>query len=202
MTIEAIIWDMGGVILRTADRTGRQKWETRLGLPAGELDRLVFESRPSQLASLGRGPVEHVWAHAVETLKLAPELAGQLEQDFWSGDQVDQPLVEYIRQLRPAYRTALLSNAWPTVRHMIEQEWRFAEAFDVVILSAEVGLVKPDPAIYQLALDQLGVAAEAAVFLDDFRENVDGARQVGLQAIQFRTTEQAISDLEALLAQT
>jgi putative hydrolase of the HAD superfamily len=85
---------------------------------------------------------------------------------------------------------------------MIEQEWRFAEAFDVVILSAEVGLVKPDPAIYQLALDQLGVAAEAAVFLDDFRENVDGARQVGLQAIQFRTTEQAISDLEALLAQT
>ncbi|HEX9797385.1 MAG TPA: HAD family phosphatase [Anaerolineales bacterium] len=202
MTIEAIIWDMGGVILRTADRTGRQKWETRLGLPAGELDRLVFESRPSQLASLGRGPVEHVWAHAVETLKLAPELAGQLEQDFWSGDQVDQPLVEYIRQLRPAYRTALLSNAWPTVRHMIEQEWRFAEAFDVVILSAEVGLVKPDPAIYQLALDQLGVAAEAAVFLDDFRENVAGARQVGLQAIQFRTTEQAISDLEALLAQT
>jgi putative hydrolase of the HAD superfamily len=202
VTIEAIIWDMGGVILRTADRTGRQKWETRLGLPAGELDRLVFESRPSQLASLGRGPVEHVWAHAVETLKLAPELAGQLEQDFWSGDQVDQPLVEYIRQLRPAYRTALLSNAWPTVRHMIEQEWRFAEAFDVVILSAEVGLVKPDPAIYQLALDQLGVAAEAAVFLDDFRENVDGARQVGLQAIQFRTTEQAISDLEALLAQT
>jgi epoxide hydrolase-like predicted phosphatase len=202
VTIEAIIWDMGGVILRTADRTGRQKWETRLGLPAGELDRLVFESRPSQLASLGRGPVEHVWAHAVETLKLAPELAGQLEQDFWSGDQVDQPLVEYIRQLRPAYRTALLSNAWPTVRHMIEQEWRFAEAFDVVILSAEVGLVKPDPAIYQLALDQLGVAAEAAVFLDDFRENVAGARQVGLQAIQFRTTEQAISDLEALLAQT
>ena len=199
VAFKAVIWDMGGVILRTADRSGREAWEAELGLPPGELDRLVFESQISRRAAVGQASVDQIWAHVAQALGLAPDRAAALERDFWSGDQVDPRLVEYIRQLRPTYRTALLSNAWPTARQLIEDEWRFADIFDIVILSAEVGLVKPDPAIYQLALERLGVAPGAAVFIDDFVENVEGAGAVGLHAIHFQSTEQTIEALQALL---
>jgi putative hydrolase of the HAD superfamily len=68
-----------------------------------------------------------------------------------------------------------------------------------MIISAEVGLGKPDPRIYHLAVEQLGVKAEQAVFLDDMQRNIVGAKQVGMLGIHFRNPQQVRFELEQLL---
>jgi putative hydrolase of the HAD superfamily len=124
-----------------------------------------------------------------------------LASEFWGGDRLDHELVEYVRGLRPQFKTALLSNAWDDLRIALEGQWSILNAFDEVIISAEVGLAKPDPRVFHLALERLGVKPTEAVFVDDFLHNVEGARAVGMKAIHFRNSEQARADLGALLNQ-
>jgi putative hydrolase of the HAD superfamily len=73
------------------------------------------------------------------------------------------------------------------------------DAFDQLIISAEVGIMKPDARIYQLALEKLGVAPAEAVFVDDFAVNIEGARAVGMYAIQFTRPDQTVEELKKLL---
>ncbi len=108
-------------------------------------------------------------------------------------------LVDYIRSLRPRYKTALLSNAWSDFRGVLSERWKITDAFDEMVISAEVGIVKPDARIYRLALERLQVAPHELVFVDDFIENIDGGKAVGLHTIHFRTPQQAIEDLSKLL---
>ena len=108
-------------------------------------------------------------------------------------------LIDYIRHLRSRYRTALLSNALPNLRNLLTDKWRIDDAFHEIIISAEVGLLKPDPAIYTLTLEKLGIESQEAVFIDDNEQNVAGARQVGMRAIRFRNAAQARTDLEVIL---
>jgi putative hydrolase of the HAD superfamily len=197
--IKAVIWDMGGVILRTEDRSHRRQWEQHLELKDGRLDSIVFEGRASQLASVGKADEEQIWAEVGESLRLSEAELADLKIDFWRGDVVDQDLVKYIRQLRSELQTALLSNAWPNVRSYIEGKGDFADAFDEIVISAEVGLVKPDPRIYALTLEALAVQPETAVFVDDSLENVEAARTLGLEGILFRSPTQAMGEVNRLL---
>ena len=110
-----------------------------------------------------------------------------------------EALIDYIRALRPRYKTALLSNAWDDLRGVLVDEWGIADAFDELVISAEVGLAKPDARVYLLTLERLGVAPAEAVFVDDFLHNVEGAQAVGIHAIHFQDSNQARTELEALL---
>ena len=76
----------------------------------------------------------------------------------------------------------------------------FDHLVDEIIISAEEGIAKPDERIYQIALDKMGVEPEEAVFLDDLSANVEAARQLGMKAVQFLDTSQALSEIRALLA--
>jgi HAD superfamily hydrolase (TIGR01509 family) len=82
---------------------------------------------------------------------------------------------------------------------MIEDVWQIDDAFDQLIISAEIGLVKPDLVIYQWMLAELGLEPSQAVFVDDFQHNVQGAQAAGLHAIHFRTPDQALGELQILL---
>ncbi len=82
---------------------------------------------------------------------------------------------------------------------IVTREWQIADAFDDLVISAEVRLMKPDPQIYQLALERLGAEPEQAVFIDDSITNVLGAHGVGIHAIHFHNPGQAIGELNALL---
>ena len=95
--------------------------------------------------------------------------------------------------------TGLLSNAWDDLRSILINRWRIEDAFHDVIISAEVGLAKPNPDIYRLALERLQVTPFEAVFVDDFIENIQSAREVGMHAIHFRNSEQARDELLQLL---
>jgi FMN phosphatase YigB (HAD superfamily) len=163
------------------------------------LERLVFWGEAGERAALGQIGSDDVWAWVVERLALNPEERPALESDFWAGDLVDDRLIDYFRSLRPGLKTALLSNAWRSLRAALADQWHIANVFDVVVISAEVGLVKPDPRIFERTLQELGVSAEEAVFLDDMQENVEAARFVGMHAIGFESTERAIRDIGSLI---
>ncbi|HEY4666851.1 MAG TPA: HAD family phosphatase [Anaerolineales bacterium] len=198
--IQAVFWDLGGVIIRTEDRTRRAVWEARLGLPPRELDQIVFAGEMGRKAAVGQAGTEDVWNWVGEKLGLDPEQRESLRQDFWRGEDLDLELVEFIRRLRPNYRTGLISNAWPEIREQIEHEWQIADAFDQLTISAEVGLAKPDPRIYELALERLGVEGPRAIFVDDFIENLEAASALGMHPVHFKNRTQAQQQVESLLA--
>jgi HAD superfamily hydrolase (TIGR01509 family) len=200
--IEAVIWDLGGVILRTEDRGPRHRWEARLGLAPGELHRLVFEGELGKAAALGLADTSDIWTSIGEMFFLPVDQLQEMEQDFWSCDRIDEDLVQYIRDLHPEFRTALLSNAWPSVRDTLENRWEIADIFDAITLSCEIGLAKPDPRIYQISLEALGLPAERALFIDDFERNIEGARRVGMAAVRFQTAEQTRREIDDLLRRT
>ena len=123
------------------------------------------------------------------------EMASAMRENF----AVHHVMVTRVRQLRPTYRTALLTN---NVKEFGEG-WRSTipvdELFDVVIDSSHVGSRKPEPAYFAHALDAVGVDADEAVFLDDMLCNVEGARDFGVTAIHVTDVSKAIDELDRLL---
>ena len=197
--INAVFFDLGGVLLRTEDHTPRQQLAAHLGMTYGQLAELIFNSETARLATLGKISAEAHWEQVRQTLVLAPDEFLAARQAFWDGDRLDLHLIQTIRTLRASRKTAMLSNAWDDLRSYIENKWKFADAFDEMIISAEVGLAKPDPRIYQYAADRLGFQTQECVLLDDFIENVEGSRSVGMQAIHFQDRSSALDELEGLL---
>jgi FMN phosphatase YigB (HAD superfamily) len=199
MPIRAVIFDFGGVLVRTEDPNGRRKWEKYLGLPEGELSRVVFESEVADRSMIGKATEADVWKHVGAIFGLNDDRLRELRRDFWLGDRMDARLVSFLRDLRPRYQTAILSNAWPGAREVFTQTLGLGEVVDEMIISAEEGVAKPDARIYQIAVRRLGVQTEETVFVDDLAENVQGARAVGMWGIQFTSTEQAIAEVQEYL---
>jgi epoxide hydrolase-like predicted phosphatase len=198
MTIRAVLFDFGGVLVRTEDAAGRRKWEAQLGLAEREVDRLVFDCDAAIQATLGEAPAEAVWEQVGKWLKLDAAQLVDFQRDFWSGDRLDLELVSLLKSLRPRYKTAILSNAWSNARDSFTQLFHLDEAVDLIIISSEERLAKPDARLYQRAAERLGVAPEEAVLVDDFLANIEGARAAGMQAILYRPGVDVRGELEKL----
>jgi len=199
MTIEAVVFDFGGVLVRTENREPRSDLAARLGMTYDELSALIFDSPSAILAMKGEITAENHWSAVRSSLGLSAAEIERVRTEFWAGDVLDKDLVDFLRDLRSRYTTVLLSNAWDDLRQMIEDVWQIDDAFDQLIISAEIGLVKPDLVIYQWMLAELGMEPSQAVFVDDFQHNVEGAQAAGLHAIHFRSTDQALGELQTLL---
>ena len=197
--IRAVYWDMGGVIIRTLDQAPRQRLAARLGTTRQALNGLVFASEIGQQVQLGQASIARLWEHVGQTFGLSPEALAAFQQDFWGGDRLDRELVDFIRSLRPHTLTGVISNGWPDLRENLRTRWGITETFDTIVVSAEAGVMKPDPQIYWLALERLNLQPAQAVFVDDFIDNVEGARRVGMLAVHFRDPQQARAEVEATL---
>lgn len=196
MSIRAVIFDYGGVVVRMVDETPRRMLVDRLGIDLETLYYHVFESESARLGSRGKIRFEKHWQHVCEQLHIpASEQAAALEA-FLAADGVDQDLIAWIRELRKQHKIGLLSNAWDNLRSLLVERWQVADEFDDLLISAEVGLVKPDQRIYELAVRRLGALPEEAVFFDDLHENVQGALAAGLQAHQYTDVSRAKWDLK------
>ena len=199
MAIKAVIFDFGGVLVRTEDRAPRQELADRLGMTYDEVNELIFESESARRATVGEITTQEHWETLRFELGLPAEEFQRVPKEFFGGDVLDEALIDYIRSLRPRYRTALLSNAWDDLRGVVINEWQIADAFDELIISAEVGVAKPDAGIYELTLERLNVAPSEAVFVDDFPRNIKGAHAVGMHAIHFQDSKQVRVELDGLL---
>jgi epoxide hydrolase-like predicted phosphatase len=199
MMIKAIIFDLGGVLLRTADFSPRDTLAARLGMSRHKLEEFVFGGESGDWVQRGEITVREHWENLRNQINYSPQDFKELLDKFFTQDELDEQLIDYVRWLHKSYKTALLSNAWDNLRQVIAERWHFEDAFDTMIISAEVKLVKPDPRIFQLALDRLGVEASQTIFIDDMQRNVEGARAMGLQGIRFQTPKQMRFDLEQLI---
>lgn len=194
-----LIFDWGGVLMRTMDDDGRRSWEARLGLPAGGANQVVFGSAAWRGAQLGRCTANQCWSVIGESLELTPVALAQFRRDFWAGDQLNQLLVERIREWKAAgYRVALLSNYAAELDNLLG-EHDLRELFYPTVISAHEGVMKPASRIFWRTLNRMHVSPADALLVDDAAENVAGAGNVGLHAIQFRTTRQAIKEIEDML---
>jgi len=202
--IQAVIWDFGGVI-SSSPFEAFARFEQDRGLPAdflrtvnatNHLDNAWarFERSDIDLDAFDRE------FHA-ESSALGHPVNGR-EVIALLGGSIRPAMVEALRRLRPRLQIGLITNnvISPGMRS-VDPHGRddVLPLFHHVIESAKVGLRKPDPAIYRLMLDTLGVAAERAVFLDDLGVNLKPARELGMHTIKVGDPDEALDRLEALV---
>ncbi|MFZ5917140.1 MAG: HAD-IA family hydrolase [Chloroflexota bacterium] len=200
--IKAIIFDVGGVLVHTEDPAPRRRLAAQMGLPLNTLYTIVFGGETWHQAQTGRISPDLHWQAVGRRLGLArPEAVNDFRRDFFSGDRLDRELLDALLRWRSRYKTALLSNAVTDLRRWIAQDWQVPDdAFDAIVISAEEGIMKPDPAIYHIALSRLDVAPQEAVFVDDFIENVEAAAALGMRAVHHVGRERTLAQLQGLLA--
>ena len=194
---KALIFDWGGVLMRTEDRTLRDSWDQRLGLEPGSVERVVHRISKWRDAQMGFCDLSDYWSAVGRELNLSTEMLTQLQSEFYQGDKLDQNLVDLIRRFKQeGLRTGLLSNNILDLFTEIEQ-LGLSGIFDEIVISAHIGVMKPDAAAYHKILNALNVRPENAAFIDDFPQNVEGARTVGMHGILFTPD----LDLEAAIRQ-
>lgn len=198
MSIRAVFFDLGGVIVRTEYQAPRQQLAERLGMEYDDLDRLVFNSDSGLQASIGAITSDQHWEAVLKRLKRPSDEIAAIRDAFFAGDIVDRTILEFLRSLRGTHQTGLISNAWSDLRDYITRE-KMIDAFDHIVISAEVGVAKPDPKIFQVALEKAGVSPHEAVFVDDFYVNIEGCEKVGMKGIHFKDAQTALAQLKLLL---
>ncbi|HLF91496.1 MAG TPA: HAD family phosphatase [Anaerolineales bacterium] len=199
MTIKAIAFDIGGVLEITPDLGVNEKWEERLHLQPGELNqraRKVWHEGGIGLMSL-----EEVHTNLGELLEISREQVDEFMEDVWVEylGALNVELAEYFRSLRPRFQTAILSNSFVGAREREQEAYHFDEMCDFILYSHEVGMQKPDPGIYALTCERLGLQPSEVIFLDDREGAVDPACEFGIHGILFKDNAQAIAAIEACI---
>ena len=200
MSIKTVIFDLGGVLVRTEDKGPRTALGLRFDKTYLEMDKIVF-NKSSYRASIGEITAYEHWQFAMRSLDLPDSEIESFYAEFFGGDLVDYTIIDYLRTLRSdsKYTTALLSNAWDDLRDLLINKWGIDDAFDEIFISAEMGIAKPDERIYKIVLEKLSIAPEEAVFVDDFIENIEAARKLGMHGIHFQDASVAMAELKRLL---
>jgi putative hydrolase of the HAD superfamily len=199
VAIEAVIFDIGGVLELTPRTRWQERWLGRLGV-----DRQEMETRLGPIfhrGSVGAMTLCDVEKSIAAAFSLEEVELSEFMADAWSEymGSLNQPLVDYFGRLRPAYRTGILSNSFVGARERERELYGFEEICDVVVYSHEEGFLKPDDRLYRVACERLDVKPPRCVFLDDTEVCVDGARAVGMHAIRFTDNAQAMRQLDRLL---
>jgi len=195
MGIRAIIVDIGGVILLREETPAQIVWEERLGFARGGFARALFRSDLATQATIGAVSAAHVWEEMAARLSLTPAEVQELRCDFFAGERLNDAFANFLQSLRPAYRTAALSNAWSGTRAAMSLHYGLDRLVDMMLFSDEEGIAKPDPRIYLLAAERLVVQPEESLFVDDVLRNIEGAQAVDMVAVHFRDIVQAIAEI-------
>jgi len=195
--VRAVIFDYGGVLSNMRWDVSRQL-EDAHGLPRGAIMETLYRTPTWGEIERGRGDRAAWLAEAHRLLEARAGRPLPRLHDAWRG--AHQPVADNValaRALRPAYRTAILSNADRSLRERLRATG-LHDLFDAIVSSAEEGMAKPEPAIYRLAAERLAVPPTACVFVDDFEPNVEAAVAVGMRGVLFYIDRG--HDLRAMLA--
>jgi putative hydrolase of the HAD superfamily len=202
--IEAVIWDFGGV-LTSSPFESFARFERERGLPRDFIRSVnAINHLDNAWARIERGEIDHAafdalfasesraLGHEVRGAEVLPLLVGEMRPD----------MVEALRRIHGQLKTGCITNNLPTaassdVAGLFKAE--IMTLFDHVIESAKIGLRKPDPRIYAMMVDALGVEAGACVYLDDLGINLKPARAMGMKTIKVGESAAAIDELEAVL---
>lgn len=187
--LRALLIDFGGVIYNTPSpywvpilaRLMRIDYKGLMNM----LQASPRESKVTRDIMTGVIREEDVWAETARRWRLSPERLAKLRSGSVNPKHLNTELLAFVRGLRPGLITGILTNAGSQFRETFLAAYALHEYVDHIIISAEVGLAKPEPEIYHLAAKQLGVEPREAVFVDDREENVIGAEEAGMRAILY-----------------
>jgi epoxide hydrolase-like predicted phosphatase len=202
-SLQGLLVDYGGVLTTNVWDSFRAFCDAE-GLDR-ELVKRLFREEPEALALLRRLEIgelteESFAASFGPLLGLSPDRHHGLVDRLFAGMQPEPAMIDALRiARRGGVRTGLISNSWGRGRY---DRASFGELFDGVVISGEVGLHKPQPEIFRLGAERIGVGAEQCVFVDDLRENCEGAEQVGMTAVLHRGADETLARLESLLGLT
>ena len=207
--MQALVVDYGGVLTNSLAET-MSAWLDADGVDGDAFAHAMrvllgpqaeHEAAVNPVHALERGEIEvphfeeRLAEHLVSTTGEPVRAEGLLGRMF-AGFQRAEDMVGVVHRVRLAgFKTALLSNSWG----MDYPREGWDELFDVTVISGEVGLRKPEPAIYELCARQLDVPASHCVFVDDLAPNVRGAAAVGMVGVLHRTYDETVAELETLL---
>lgn len=205
MPVKAVVFDIGGVLERVDDDAWPEvwinRWERRMDLPAGHLIAALAEHEPAgDLVTGGMSEAQMRGMYA-GALGLDEQQADEMMAELWDAycGELDVELRDFAASLRPAYTTAILSNSADGARREEQRRYGFEQLVDVIVYSHEVGLAKPDPAVFRLTEQRLGVHPHEIVFLDDQERHVQAARRIGWRAVHHRSTAESIREITELL---
>lgn len=199
MPVKAVVFDIGGV-LEVNPRTGWQdRWAARLQLEPEEFERRIAPIWDA--GSIGGVPLEEIERRTANALGLDQSSLAAMMDDAWAEyvGTLNRELAEFFESLRPRYKAGILSNSFVGAREREQEAYGFEDMCDVIVYSHEVGCLKPDPRIYHVMCERLGVPREDTVLLDDVEANIDEGCAVGLRTVTFANNRQAIADLHAQL---
>ena len=202
--IRALILDFGGVLVTMPhDAPSARRLAAQMGVAPEQLLPMILGSSDWEQALVGEIDAEELDRRLHARFALSWE-AGQPSLIYrWFADEtLSHELLDLAASLRrpPDFQVAVLSNAATDLeQHILQDKLGILHRFDLVVNSARVGVRKPDPAIYHLTLDRLGVAPHEAIFVDDMPANVAAAAELGLHAIQFQDQHQAATAIRSVL---
>jgi putative hydrolase of the HAD superfamily len=201
--VEAVIWDFGGV-LTSSPFEAFARFETERGLPTDIIRRTNAANHlENAWAKFERAEVDieaFDRLFAAESLALGAEVRGREVLPLLSGD-LRPEMVEALRRVKTKFKTGCITNNLPAtaIGSASGRSLYIAEVmvlFDHVIESARIGFRKPDPRIYRMMVETLGVDPKACVYLDDLGVNLKPAREMGMTTIKVLNASQAIAELE------
>ena len=172
-----------------------------MNLPAGPLMAHLAEHEPDGDLVTGGISEAQLRAMYAAALGLDDAQADEMMAEMWDAycGELDVELYEFAASLRPAFATAILSNSADGARREEQHRYGFEELVDTIVYSHEVGLAKPDPAVFRLTEERLGVEPHEIVFLDDHDGHVEAARRLGWNAVRHRSTPDSIREITELL---
>lgn len=201
MAIRAVIFDYGVVLSGPADAHSHAELVRITGLSNERFEQLYWTDRPAY--DMGALNGDTYWQKFFADAGLPFDNRVIEELNYWDArlwGNENSAMVAWQAKLRQAgLRTAILSNMGDVIlAHITKVHEQWIHSFDALVWSFQVGLVKPDPAIYRLTLEKLGTAPAETLFIDDKMPNIEAAQALGIQAIRYSTVEQLRVDLVAL----
>jgi putative hydrolase of the HAD superfamily len=203
MTIKALFFDFGGVLLKHADGIDHPAFEAKHGLEERMLFKILY--RESRYVEYQVGGCTHEeWEGSIRTAAVSLLGDERAERVLAAWQEAERPLNEellaLIQSLRGmGYRTGIISNTIPGMEERLRRELpHLIPMFDVRVGSGDVRLAKPDPAIFHHALNEMGVEPQAATFADDVRSYAEAASAVGMRGIHFTGFEAFVEELRSL----
>lgn len=199
MAIRAVVFDIGGVLEVIDDDVFPAPWAARHGI---EVDLLETAFAFPRDPTVGEMTEREVLEHVRTALDLTDGQLAELDADLWRWyvGTLDEELFDWFGSLRHrGLLLGILSNSGPGAREH-EAAYGFAELVDALVYSHEVGCKKPDPRIYALTAERLGVAPDEIAFLDDWEAAIEAARTAGWHGVLHQDTATSIATLEELIA--
>jgi putative hydrolase of the HAD superfamily len=195
--IDAVIFDLGNVLITVNEQRAAVRFAKQTGKTVAEVGAYFLTTPHATELALGKQTRRQFYRTVAHDLGFA----GSYEEFalIWS-DVFDpiEPMIELAKSLATRRPRLILSNTNIIHMEFIAGRFPWVTEFDALILSHEVGLLKPAPAIYKLAVERTGMPAERVLLIDDLSANVQGARAVGMQALRYESSEQVRAELTKL----